>query len=394
MRGIDGRLNSWHPLNNNTASTTGNSVNIRMNMRFVAAGVLALLAASAAPARAQTGTADFMAPISGTPAAPSAAATAAGNVLALNSEMFGLYDTSGRIFQANILAKHPVILALFSGAGGRLILYRPGQPPLDAPSVPQVYQLLKSVGHATMVLPVLIGPYLDAPGSTAWVGPLRAYRSRMQSALDTLDAAEMPAEWRPVVKTILVANIGFMDDCLKANAVGFAGSQAFAKAQAPHLKKIITWAAQTQVAHWMNVMAGWKTMLGADFDKTYAASNSIYVARQNNILFSVLAQFFGQAAINDRLMLLETTNFTTTPADMLELVTRIVADRSVGALFFGSYHLMDYELMGGDGRTAIIAETTKRGMATVLPPVVPFGSTQFPNLITPGPGAASLADLN
>jgi len=26
--------------------------------------------------------------------------------------------------------------------------------------------------------------------------------------------------------------------------------------------------------------------------------------------------------------------------------------------------------------------------------VVPFGSTQFPNLITPGPGAASLADLN
>ena len=73
---------------------------------------------------------------------------------------------------------------------------------------------------------------------------------------------------------------------------------------------------------------------------------------------------------------------------------RIVADRTVGALFFGSYHLMDYELMGGDGRNAIIAEAAKRNMATVLPPVVPFGSNQFPNLITPGPGAASLADLN
>jgi len=33
-------------------------------------------------------------------------------------------------------------------------------------------------------------------------------------------------------------------------------------------------------------------MLGADWDKTYAASNTIYVARQNNILFSVLAQYF------------------------------------------------------------------------------------------------------
>ena len=30
---------------------------------------------------------------------------------------------------------------------------------------------------------------------------------------------------------------------------------------------------------------------------------------------------------------------------MLESLTRIIADRSVGALFFGNYHLMDYELM-------------------------------------------------
>ena len=91
-------------------------------------------------------------------------------------------------------------------------------------------------------------------------------------------------------------------------------------------------------------------MLGDDWDKTYAASNTIYVARQNNVLFSVLAQFFGPEAINDRLMLIETISFTTTPDDMLESLTRIIADRSVGALFFGNYHLMDYELMGGDAR--------------------------------------------
>ena len=49
--------------------------------------------------------------------------------------------------------------------------------------------------------------------------------------------------------------------------------------------------------------------------------------------------------------------------------------------------------MGGDGRAAIEAETKKRGMPTFLPPVVPFGSHQWPTLITPGPGAATLADL-
>ncbi|WP_204349301.1 hypothetical protein, partial [Klebsiella pneumoniae] len=76
------------------------------------------------------------------------------------------------------------------------------------------------------------------------------------------------------------------------------------------------------------------------------ASNTIYVARQNNILFSVLAQFFGPEAINSRLILIETVSFTTTPEDMLQSLTRIVGDRTVGALFFGNGAVMDYELMG------------------------------------------------
>ena len=36
-------------------------------------------------------------------------------------------------------------------------------------------------------------------------------------------------------------------------------------------------------------------------------------------------------------MLIETISFTTTPEDMLESLTRIIADRSVGAAFFGNY---------------------------------------------------------
>jgi hypothetical protein len=143
----------------------------------------------------------------------------------------------------------------------------------------------------------------------------------------------------------------------------------------------------------MTVLTDWKKMLGPDWEKTYAASNTIYVARQNNVLFSVLAQFFPPDSINDRLLLIETVSFTTTQSDMLDSLTRIVADRSVGSLFFGNYHLMDYELMGGDARTAIVAESAKRGMTPFLPPVVPFGSKQWPTLITVGPGPATIADL-
>jgi hypothetical protein len=327
------------------------------------------------------------------PTSPNAQDTANNNVTALNTEMFSLYDTSLRIFTKNIMAKHPVILGLFSGRGGRFILYRPGMAPLEAPSVPKVYELLKSVGHSTMALAEVVMPYLDSPNDQTWRASVLAYRSRMQSALDSLDEIEMQADWRPTSRGILQNNIAFMDDCLAKGSITFAALQEFAKKQGPLLKLNIAWAAQTQVGHWMGVLADWKNQLGPAWEDTYAASNTIYVARQNNILFSVLAQYFGPEAINNRLVLIETISFTTTPEDMLEALTRIIADRSVGAAFFGNYHLMDYELMGGDGRAAIIAESTKRGMTPFLPPVVPFGSNQWPTLITPGSGPGSLADL-
>lgn len=351
----------------------------------------ATLMLSGGAAMAQT-LPDYMAPISGkTNAAPGD--IAARDVLALNTAMFELYGDAAKVFQKNILDQHPVILGLFSGAGGRLILYRPGQPPLDAPPVPVVYQLLKSVGHSTMALAEVVGPYVDNPDNKSWRASMLAFRSRMQSALDSLDATAMQADWRDNNRTILKNNIAFMDECLGSSVIPFAKLEAFGKQQSPYLAKNVAWAAQTQVAHWMGVLADWKARLGPDWEKTYAASNTIYVTRQNNVIFSVLAQFFGPEAINTRLLLIETVSFTTTPSDMLESLTRIIADRSVGALFFGNYHLMDYELMGGDARAAIIAETGKRGMTPFLPPLVPFGSKQWPTLVTTGPGPATIADL-
>jgi hypothetical protein len=367
-----------------------------MRTAAVMTGVAALLLSSlgigsGAPARAAEMPSYFKEIVGTETATPADIGTK--NILQLNTTMFELYGDAAQVFRKNILAEHPIILGLFSGAGGRFILYRPGMPPLDAPPVPLVYQLLKSVGHSTMALAEVVVPYLNSPNDLTWLGSLAAYRNRMQSALDGLDAVPMRDDWKPTSRSILENNIAFMDECLKNKRISPDALQEFTKKQGPLLKKNIAWAAQTQVGHWMGVIGGWKQMLGADWDKTYGASNTIYVARQNNILFSVLAQFFGPQAINDRLILIETISFTTTPEDMLESLTRIIADRSVGAAFFGNYYLMDYELMGGDARQAIIDEDGKRNIPVNLPPQVPFGSHQWPTLITPGPGAKTLADL-
>ena len=126
-----------------------------------AAVVSATLMGIGAPAKAQ-GLPAYMQPIEGR-TTTSAAEIANKNVLALNTMMFELYGDAAGIFQRNLLSKHPVILGLFSGAGGRFILYRPDVPPLEAPQVPIVYQLLKSVGHSTMAVSEVVLPFVDNP---------------------------------------------------------------------------------------------------------------------------------------------------------------------------------------------------------------------------------------
>src|SRR5215471_663597 len=160
----------------------------------------------------------YFKPIVGTQTS-SAAEIGTKNVLQLNSTMFELYGDAAQIFKKNILAQHPIILGMFSGAGGRFILYRPGMPPLEAPQVPIDYQLLKSVGHSTMALGEVVIPYLASPNDTSWRGSMTSYRARMQAAVDGLDATVLREDWKPNSRAILQNNIAFMDESLRRNAI-------------------------------------------------------------------------------------------------------------------------------------------------------------------------------
>lgn len=322
-------------------------------------------------------------------------AVAERDVLALDTSMMALYEDSLAKYKRTMRARVPIILALFSEAGGRMILYRPGQEPLVAEPVPLVYQLAKSVSHSSMAVYQIVAPYVARPSDRSWRGPMQAYRTRCRTALESLDALDLSSDEREILRAILDRGNTFMDECLKMGTFTPEGLEAFARAGAPDFGKTIGIAARAQVAHWMGVLERWKAMLGEDWEHTYAASNTIYVTRHNNVLFTVLAQFMGEKAMGDRLLLLETTEFTTTPEAMLDLLARIVSDRALGKVFFKDYYLMDAELLGGGARRAITAEATKRGMKPFLPPLTPFYSNGWPWNTDPrnGKGPSSLEEV-
>lgn len=309
------------------------------------------------------------------------------NLYMLNENMFTIYNRSLEIYRKDFLNHHHLIMGLFSGKGGRFILYRPGQPPLEAESVPPVYQLAKSIGHSAMATFVLLAPYTSDPSADlAWLGSLKAYRTNVQTAIESLDALEVETEVRNLFGDTLKQIAAFMDNCIKNGTYTYDEIQAFGRNIKPDLAKLIDVATNVQVKHWWKVLEQWKKMIGKDWDSTYGLSNSIYVARQNNILYSILVQFFGEKAIDDRLLLLETTDFTTTPELMMDAFMRIVSDRMIGSVFFKNSRLMDFELLGGSARKVIEEEAAAHGGKAILPPLVPFNSNAWPWKTDPSTG--------
>ena len=198
-------------------------------------------------------------------------------------------------------------------------------------------------------------------------GRSRRILTQNQNALNNLPALEISDTDRDVLRNIFEHNVAFMTRCLAQGTFTYQELETYARNCAKYSVKTIDIGANAQVTHWMEVLDDWKKMLGKDWDKLYAVTNTLYVTRQNNILFTILAQYMGKEAINERLLLLETSEFTTTPEKMLDVLTRIVADRPLGKVFFGDYYLMDVELLGGGARRVIEAEAVRRGMQPLLP---------------------------
>jgi hypothetical protein len=340
-------------------------------------------------------------------------------VLDLDTAMMGIYEGALATFEANIRANCPIILGLFTNEGGEFTLYRPGEEPIIAPPVPVGYQVVKSTGHSAMAVYQLVAPYLGDPDTTAWHAPMSDYCHRQQLALDVVDDLDLPDEARETVRSLLSANVDYMRSCLDSGSFDIEGLETYARSLKPQIQAAIAFAANTQVSHWMGVMDEWRKLIGDAWEKTYGVTNSLYVTRTNNIMFTVMAQYFGKQAFNDRLLLLETTEFQTDRETMLNLLSRIIADRALGKVFFKDYFLMDVELLSTGARDAVKSEVARRvpassgaytapagharikdeaeqrGMNPLMPPLAPFHSQEWPwrTEEAEGEGAKTLAEI-
>ena len=181
------------------------------------------------------------------------------DIYALNDGMFRIYDKSLAIYKQHFRDRQNLIMGLFSGKGGRFILYRAGQPPIEAESPPAIYRIAKSVGHCAMATYDLVAPYVgSAAADQSWKAEMQAYRTRVQSALDALNAADIKPEDRELLRDTLKQIESFMDKSLQKGSFTYDDVLAYARGIKPNLAKLITLASSTQVGHWYKVLEKWK----------------------------------------------------------------------------------------------------------------------------------------
>lgn len=310
----------------------------------------------------------------------SSSEVAANSITSLDDDMQNIYNNNLKTFQQNLLSQNPVILGLFSNEGGAFYLYRPGHKALTAPPVPNIYVLAKSVGHSAMATYQLFIPYVNnAKKNTSWRAPAKMFLAANETALQSVDKLTVKdAKTKNLFKQVLERNIAFIKTCLKNGNFTLKDIEAFTKSQHRDLMALIGIATEAQVNHWVSVLTKWKEMLGSQWNDVYAVSNTLYVARRRNILYTILAQFMGKDSINDRLLLVETPSFTTQPQIMLDVLTRIIADRAIGKIFFGNYMQMDVDLLGDGARKALKEDADKLPHPLMLPPESPLKTHKFP----------------
>ncbi|MGD9508822.1 MAG: hypothetical protein AB7I59_15880 [Geminicoccaceae bacterium] len=300
------------------------------------------------------------------------------NLLALDTAMQSIYAEALARYRATLRATHPILLALFDQGGGTLMVYPPGAPPVTAPSPPLAYQLVKSAAHSAMASFQLTAPNLREPQPAAWRGPLAAYRDLIAAALPGLGELELESADRDAMAAILEHNLAFLDRALASGELRYDRLDEFARGQTPLIRRAIAVAARAQVHHWTGLLEHWRRELGTGWNRTYAATNTLYMTRTRNTLFELLGQAMGEGAIDERLFLFETLAYTTEPEAMLDMLTRVVADRALGQMFFGDYYRMDVELVAEAVEDAIRAEANAAGRKPLLPGLAPFHTHAWP----------------
>ncbi len=278
------------------------------------------------------------------------------SIQALAPEMFTTQGMQTKTYQEKLLAKHPVIVALFSPSGGQLILYRPNHKPLIAPALPQAqdYELASIIEHTAMATYAMAIYGMNNPSaSPSWKNQMQSYQVKIEAADSHVDDLPIPIAEKKLFHDILRITNHFIITNIKYNALSEQETASYAKNLKPYFVELSQIVISDEVNHWMQVVADWKQLLGNEWNNTYGVVMYIDTRPQNNILLGILAHYMDSNAIGKQLFYFTANTYSPTAAEAIQLLAKATPDKVLAEEVYGEYYLSYSQILGQRARAAM-----------------------------------------
>jgi hypothetical protein len=284
---------------------------------------------------------------------------AVNNIMAIAPEMFTTLKEQQDFYQQALLAKHPIIVALFNPEGGQFILYQPNQAPQVAAPFPegQNFAIAAAIQHTVMgVYEVGMQGLIDK--NIDWQNKLRSVQAKIETANNGIASLPISPAEKQLCQTILNQSDAFITKTLKENTLSQSSLDNYAQSLKPSFEKLTKIVATYQVTHWMQVVAQWKKELGSNWQNTYAVVMYIQVPPSSNTFLNVLTSYMNKDALNQHLFSFSSDSYTPTAEQALSLLAKAKPDKTLAKTVYGQYYWSYTGIQGATAR-GIVNEQSK-----------------------------------
>lgn len=283
------------------------------------------------------------------------------NVLSLSPEMFTIYREQEALYQQKLLQRHPIIVALINPTGGSLILYRPNQTPIIAPSLPQAqeYEVATVIEHTAMGLYALAMQSMSSSTTTiVWQRQMRSYQAKLTLAKSSISTLTISDDEKRLLQQILGEANVFITENLQLGSLSVERTNSYAQKLNPYFVQLSKLVVGFQVNHWIQIVTNWQQQLGTSWQNTYAVVMYINVPPSSNIFLDIIAHYMGQDAIGKRIYSFTADSYTPTPAQAFNLLGKALPDKTLANEVFGKYFFTNVTIVGQTAQNVIAQRNT------------------------------------
>lgn len=292
---------------------------------------------------------------------------------AMNSFMRENYSGFIRNVGKNI---YPLIVASdyepgFEGVGSSFTLYlKDGSQHKIAPTASSDYEIYKALSHMSLAMFIILTPHLENPKNISWRGKINELKNHIEVFRDAAINSDKPATLKELLENLVVIYLKFINTILADGTFSLESFTKFTSEAFAYIRVNMAAATLEQAKCILPAMLKWKKMLGpAEWSKVYIMIPTVWPVALNSPRLQLFERIIDPDKVNTHII---TSEHPRSHEEARDVVGRVVGDRTVGRLVFGTADKKAVlKVLALSSRTDVVADDFELSLNKVfddLPP--------------------------